>query len=80
MARKPSQKKTDQPVLDKFRVKSADVVITRRGERETLQIDGKVVEFYRTEGGYRLKTDVFQKPAKTLREATERYLESELQQ
>lgn len=77
MARRPTQKKNGDVAQDKFRVKGHEVLITRRDDRETLQIDGRVVEFYHTEGGYRLKSDVFRKPQKTLRDAVRLYLESE---
>lgn len=80
MTKKPTQERTDKPERSAFKVKGADVVITRLGDRETLQIDGRVTEFIRTKDGYRLKRDVFHKPAKSLREAVERYLESEAAQ
>ena len=77
MADETTQKKSEEPKREAFVVKGTDVLITRSGERETLQINGRVEGFYRTEDGYLLKRDVFHKPAKTLREAAERYLESE---
>lgn len=80
MAKKPTRKETEKPERDVFQMKGSDIVVTRLGKRETLQIDGRVVEFIRTENGYRLKRDIFQRPAKSLREAAERYLESEAAQ
>jgi hypothetical protein len=80
MAKKPTKEETDKPERSAFKVKGADVVITRLGDRETLQIEGRVVEFFQTEEGYLLKRDVFHHPAKSLREAVERYLESEAAQ
>lgn len=80
MTKKPTQKKTEKPAREAFRLKGADVIITRIGEREALQINGRTVEFIQTKDGYRLTRDVFQKPAKSLREAVERYLKSEAAQ
>jgi hypothetical protein len=76
MAGKPKKKSANSD-LDTFRVGDVEVVITRTEAREVLQIDGRVEPFYKTEGGYRLKRDVFQKPAKSLRAAAERYLKGE---
>lgn len=76
MAGKPKKKSANSD-LDTFRVGDVEVAITRTEAREVLQIDGRVEPFYKTEGGYRLKRDVFQKPAKSLRAAAERYLKGE---
>ena len=69
---------SSKPKRDAFKVGSAKVTITRTTDRETLQIDGRVEGFHQTDGGYRLKRDVYQKPAKSLRTAVERYLQSEI--
>jgi hypothetical protein len=77
MGDQKSKKKTDKPVRDEFVVRGNNVVITRQGDREVLQIDGRIEEFFSTVDGYLLKRDVFQHPAKSLREAAERFLEHE---
>lgn len=77
MASKTEQTAPDKPSRDAFKVKGADVVISRHAGREVLQIDGEIIQFVKSDDGYRLRRDAFRKPAKTLREAAERYLESE---
>jgi hypothetical protein len=73
-----SQKKSDEPKTETFKVGGAQALITKSGDREVLQIDGRVEPYIQTKDGYWLKRDVFQKPAKSLRAAAERYLKSEV--
>jgi hypothetical protein len=77
MADKRIQTEKGKPARQEFSSKGRKVVVTRQGDREILQIDGRVEGFYRTEKGYLLKKDAFQRPAKTLRDAVERFLEHE---
>ena len=77
MESKTTGKKAEKITRKEFSLRGSAVVIIREGDRETLQINGRLVDFYHTVDGYLLKLDVFQKPAKTLREAVERYLEHE---
>lgn len=77
MAGSKDRKKTGATKQEEFTLKGRSVAITRQGDTEVLEIDGRVEGFYVTEDGYLLKKDVFQHPAKTLREAVERYLAHE---
>lgn len=77
MANKKKQAKSEKPDLEEFKIRGAQVMIARLKDRETVTIDGRVAGYYRTPGGYLLKNDVYRHPAKTLREAVERYLERE---
>ena len=72
-----TQKTPETAKPETFKIGNTEVLITRGDAREVVQIDGRVEPFYQTTGGYRLKRDVYQKPAKSLRAAVERYLKSE---
>lgn len=72
-----TQKKSQTAKPDAFRIGDAEVVITQTDVREIVQINGRVEPYFKTDGGYRLKRDVYQKPAKSLRSAVERYLKAE---
>ena len=77
MAGSTSRRKADDSKRQEFSVKGRSVAITIQGEREVLQIDGRVERYYVADDGYLLRADVYQRPAKTLREAVERYLSHE---
>ena len=68
---------SDELAREAFHAEGSEVVVTRQGDVEKLFIDGNHVGFHVTDGRYVLKADAYRPPAKSLRQAVERYLKSE---